>query len=84
MYPYLQGYMRFVSLLFPLIRPRKVIHLYMYDFVYLLVIAISFDQSTYTVNENGGPLKPVLVLSNSSTFDITVHIMNNDNTATGK
>ena len=28
MYPCFQGYMRFVSLLFPLIRPRKVIHSY--------------------------------------------------------
>ena len=27
MYPCFQGYMRFVSLLFPLIRPRKVIHI---------------------------------------------------------
>ena len=26
MYPCFQGYTRFVSLLFPLIRPRKVIH----------------------------------------------------------
>ena len=27
MYPYFQGYIRFVSLLFPLIHPRKVIHM---------------------------------------------------------
>ena len=26
MYPSFQGYMRYVSLLFPLIRPRKVVH----------------------------------------------------------
>ena len=56
----------------------------MYDFVYHLVITLSFNQSKYTINENGGPLKPVLVLSNPSSFDITVYIMNNDNTATGK
>ena len=31
MYPCFQGYMRFVSLLFPLIRPRKVIHTHMYQ-----------------------------------------------------
>ena len=30
MYPYFQGYMRFVSLLFPLIRPRKVIHIHIW------------------------------------------------------
>ena len=27
MYPCFQGYIRFVSLLFPLTRPRKVIHI---------------------------------------------------------
>ena len=27
LYPSFQGYIRFVSLLFPLIRPRKVVHM---------------------------------------------------------
>ena len=56
----------------------------MYNVVYHLDITVSFNQSTHAVNENGGPLKPVLVLSNPSTFDITVEIMNNDNTAMSK
>ena len=35
MYPCFQGYMRFVSLLFPLIRPRKVIHSHLrHDMMY--------------------------------------------------
>ena len=58
--------------------------LYMYHVICYVVITVSFNQSTYSVNENSGPVQPVLVLSNPSTIDITVEIMNNDNTAIGK
>ena len=56
----------------------------MYHVIYYVVITVAFNQSTYSVNENSGPVQPVLVLSNLSTIDITVEIMNNDNTAIGK
>ena len=52
---------------------------------YLNVVPmISFDQSTYTVNEDDGPAQPVLVLSNPSSTDITVQVRSNDITATGE
>jgi len=45
---------------------------------------VSFNQSTYSVNEDDGPAQPVLVLSNPSTTDITVQVSTSDGTATGK
>ena len=50
----------------------------------LLAIAIQFEQSTYTVDEDDGPAQPVLVLSNPSSTDITVQVFSQDNTAIGK
>jgi len=35
-------------------------------------ITVSFNQSTYMVDEDEGPAQPVLVLSNPSSTDITV------------
>ena len=49
-----------------------------------IVITVSFNQSTYSVNENDGPAQPVLVLSNPSSTEITVQVRSNDITATGK
>jgi len=43
-----------------------------------------FGESKYRVDEDDGPAKPVLVLSNPSSFDITVQVTSNDITATGK
>ena len=37
-------------------------------------ITVSFNQSSYIVNEDEGPAQPVLVLSNPSSTDITVVI----------
>ena len=45
---------------------------------------VSFSQSTYNVSEDGGSTKPVLVLSNPSSSDITVHVTNTDGSATGE
>ena len=50
----------------------------------LLAIAIRFEQSTYTVDEDDGPAQPVLVLSNPSSTDTTVQVFSQDNTAIGK
>ena len=47
-------------------------------------ITVSFDQSTYSVNETAGPVQPVLVLSNPSVRAITVVVLTANGTATGK
>ena len=47
-------------------------------------INVSFNQSTYSVNESHGVLQPVLVLSESSSTDITVRVRDRSITATGK
>ena len=45
---------------------------------------VRFDQPTYSVNEDGGPVQPALVLSNPLSTDITVEVFNTDGSATGK
>ena len=44
---------------------------------------MSFSQSTYSVNEDGGPAQPVLVLSNQSSIDIIVQLRDINITAMG-
>ena len=43
-----------------------------------------FSQLIYSVNEDDGLAQPVLFLSNSSLFDITVQVTNTDGTTTGE
>ena len=43
-----------------------------------------FNQTTYSVDEDDGPAKPVLVLSNPSSTDITVQVRDTQNTATSE
>ena len=43
-----------------------------------------FNQSMYSVNEDAGPVQPVLVISNPSSTDITVQVTNTDGSATGE
>ena len=47
-------------------------------------IMVSFSQSTYSISEDAGPIQPVLVLSNPSSFESTVKVFNIDGTATGE
>ena len=47
-------------------------------FVICLDITVSFTRLTYSVNEDDGPVQPVLVLSNSSSTDIIVQVYNNN------
>ena len=49
-----------------------------------LDITITFNQSTYRVNEDDGPAQPVLVLSNPSSTDITVQVNDTNGPAAGK
>ena len=43
-----------------------------------------FNQSVYSVNEDAGLVQPVLVISNPSSTDITVQVINTDGSATGE
>ena len=43
-----------------------------------------FNQSMYNVDEDNGPAQLVLVLSNPSSSDITVQVITEDGSATGK
>ena len=45
---------------------------------------VRFNESSYRVNEDSGPVQPVLVLSNPSSTDTTVEVFNNNITARGK
>ena len=52
--------------------------------LFYLAITVSFSQTTYNVDEDGGPAQPVLVLSNPSSTDITVQVRDTQNTATSE
>ena len=45
---------------------------------------VTFNQSTYNVNENAGLVQPVLLLNMSLSTDITIQVTSVDVTATGK
>ena len=45
---------------------------------------MKFNHSRYSVNEDSGPVQPVLVLSNPSSTDITVEVFNTNITALGE
>ena len=45
---------------------------------------MKFNQSTYSVYEDSGPVQPVLVLSNPSSTDITVEVFSTNITALGE
>ena len=49
-----------------------------------IAITVMFNQSMYSVNEDAGPVQPVLVISNPSSTDITVQVTNTDGSATGE
>ena len=53
----------------------------------LIVLSVQFKESSYTINERNNKdvqIQPVLMLSNTSSTEITVNIQSNDITATGK
>ena len=55
----------------------------MYTMLYSfsIVTTVSFNQSTYTFNETDGYVYIGLVLSNVSSVDVTVQVLNKDITA---
>ena len=50
----------------------------------LLVIAVSFSQGMYTINETAGVVQISLFLSNPSSTDVKVQVVNTNVTANGK
>ena len=49
----------------------------------VVAVIIKFENSSYSIDERNRPVKPVLILSNPSSTNITVNILNIDDTATG-
>ena len=47
-------------------------------------ITVMFSQSMYSVNESAGVARPVLVLSNPSSFESIVQVFSTDGTAIGE
>jgi len=52
--------------------------------LFFVAPTVSFSQSTYRVDENDGPVQPVLVLSNPSSTDTTVLVTDTADTAISK
>jgi len=50
----------------------------------LVVISITFDQPTYSIDEEVTQLVPTITLSNPASFDFSVSIFAEDGTATGE
>ena len=59
-----------------------------YSYIHFIIISadltISFDQSSYNVNENSGLSQHVIVLSNPSSRDIDFLVVDNSITAVGE
>ena len=49
-----------------------------------IVTTVNFDQSTYIVDEDNGPVQPVLVLSNPSANLLNVQVNSTDGSAIGE
>ena len=52
--------------------------------LFQLAPRVNFDQSTYGIDEDKGPVQLMLILSNPSTADITIRVFSNDGLATGE
>ena len=55
-----------------------------HDVYNLTAITISFNESSYSVNEAVVNVHPVLVLSNPSSTNITVRVLSTADSATGE
>ena len=47
-------------------------------------VTVSFNHSTYSVNEDDGLVQPVLMLNDSVATNVTVQVKTNDITAVGE
>ena len=53
-------------------------------YVIVVIAAVAFNESVYSVNEYDGVVQPVLVLSDPLSSDITVEVIVIGGSATGK
>ena len=51
---------------------------------HLVAITITFSETTYDIDENAGPARPVLVLSNPSATKFTVRVREVERSATSE
>jgi len=56
----------------------------MYKISHPIAITVKFNQSIYSVDKDTGPSQPTLILSNPSSTDITIQVINTDGLATGE
>ena len=59
------------------------IHLNFFIILFYVVTVVSFNQPSYSHIEGAGPVQPILVLSNPSSTEITVEVMNTNVSASG-
>ena len=52
--------------------------------IFTLAITVMFNETTYSVDEDGGPVQIGLVLSKPSSTATTVQVFNTDGSATGE
>lgn len=71
-------YLPYLTILYFIYIRNTISHCYYYP-----VANIRFEQSTYNVDENDGPVQAVLVLSNPLSSNVTVEVMGTDISATG-
>ena len=57
--------------------------IYLITFVSLATL-VMFSQATYSVNEDDGPVQPVLDISKPSATDVTIRVTSTDGTAEGE
>ena len=54
------------------------------DCIFITGATIRFNQSQYSIIEGNTPLRPSLILSNPSSYDINIRVISVDGTAIGK
>ena len=58
--------------------------MFIINIILYIAITVSFNESTYIVNENTGSVRLALVLSKPLSNDITVEVIDAVDTATGE
>ena len=59
-------------------------YVYTVDIYYPIVITVTFNESSYNVNEGNGKVQLILLLSNPSSTNITIQLRDRQNTAKSK
>ena len=56
----------------------------MYLYYFTAASTVKFSQLIYSIVEDNGPLKPVLILSHSLSINVTIQVVDSNNTAVGE